>query len=181
MPISYATVKTNLYTWAVSVLPVGMPVIYWEPNAPRPEIPYVSLFLNSIVAPNQDWTSAQADANGVTLMQGDRQFTLSMQAYGGTDPLTVLENVRSSLQKQTVLDTLRANGIVFYSSLNIEDITDLIDSQWERRASMDILFGIGQSYSDAPGYFDKTVIQEIINDIDGSVVVNRLFNVPPTP
>ena len=180
MPISYATVKTNLYTWAVANLPSGMPVIYWEPNAPRPTVSYCTLFLNTILAVGQDWTENDADSFGIVDMKGDRQFTLSIQVYGGTDPLTVLENLRSSLQKQTVLDTLRVNGIVFYESLNILDISDLIDSQWERRASMDVLFGIGQTYTDNPGYFDHMIIQEQINNVDGTVVVNTTFTVPKT-
>lgn len=180
MPINYDTVKTNLYNWAVSVLPAGMPVIFWEPNAPRPTVSYATLYLSSILATGQDWTENEADANGIVDMKGDRQFTLSFQVYGGPSPLTVLENVRSSLQKQTVLDTLRANGIVFFQSLNILDITDLIDSRWEMRASMDILFGIGQTYTDNPGYFDHMIVQEIINDVDGSVVINTTFPIPQT-
>ena len=178
MPINYNTVKTNLYTWAVSVVPIGMPVIFWEPNAPRPLIPYITLFLNSILAVNQDWTANEADVLGEVEMKGDRQFTLSIQAYGGTDPLTVLENIRSSLQKVSVLDTLRTNGIVFYESLNISDISDLIDSQYEKRASMDILFAIGQVYSDTTGYFDNIEIQEQIYNIDGNLVIDEIFPVP---
>ncbi len=180
MPISYATVKTNLYSWAVSVLPSGMPVIFWEPNAPRPAVPYATLFLSSIVALNQDWTENDADASGIVDMKGDRQFTLSFQVYGGADPLTVLENVRSSLQKQTILDTLRANGIVFFQSLNIEDITDLIDSQWERRATMDILFGIGQTYTDNPGYFDHMIVEEVIKNEQGNIIYDKTFPIPQT-
>lgn len=179
MAINYNTLKTNLYTWASSVVPVGMPVIYWEQNSPRPTVPYITLFLSQITAVNQDWSETEADNLGVIDMKGDRNFTVSMQAYGG-DPLTVLENVRSSLQKQTVLDTLRANGIVFYQSLNIIDITELLETQWERRASLDILFGIGQTYTDNPGYFDKTEIQEIILNPQGNIVINKLFMVPPT-
>lgn len=178
MPVSYATVKTNLYNWAISVLPVGMPVIFWEPNAPRPNVPYATLFLSSILAVGQDWASNESDSAGLINMQGDRQFTLSFQVYGGTDPLTVLENVRSSLQKQTILDTLRTNGIVFFQSLNIEDITDLIDSQWERRASLDILFGIGQNYTDNPGYFDHLQVQEQILNQLGDIVYDEIIDIP---
>ncbi len=178
MPISYATVKTNLYNWAISVLPLGMPVIYWEPNAPRPTVAYVTLFINDFIAPNQDWSSDEADINGIINMLGDRQFTLSMQAYGGTDPLTVLENVRSSLQKQTVLDTLRANGIVFYSSINLIDITELVDSKWEKRASLDIRFAIGQSYTDNPGYFDHMQVEEVIVDQIGTVIIDEIIDIP---
>jgi hypothetical protein len=178
MPINYTTVKTNLYNWAVSVLPVGMPVIFWESNAPRPVIPYVTLFISSIVAVNQDWASHASDGTGIVDMKGDRQFTLSIQAYGGTDPLTILENVRSSLQKQTVLDTLRTNGIVFFSSLNLTDISDLIDTEFEKRASLDVLLGIGQTYTDNPQYFDHAEIQARLLDDYGSIISDEIINVP---
>lgn len=176
MALDFAVVKLNLYQWAITVVPSGMPVIFYEPNAPRPSVPYVTLYLNSIVAVNQDWTADDADSAGVVDMKGDRQFTLQVQAYGG-DPLTVLENIRTSLQKQTVLDTLRANGIAFYQSLNIADITELVDSQFERRGQLDILFGIAQIYTDAPGYFNEIEVQEIVENQIGVEVYNETLTI----
>lgn len=166
MALNYDVVKANLYSWAITVVPMGMPVIFYEPNAPRPVVPYVTLYMNTVTAVNQDWASPNSDNLGNIDMHGDRQFTLQVQAYGN-DPLTVLENIRTSLQKQTVLDTLRANGIAFYQSLTINDITELVDSRFERRAQLDILFGIGQVYQDTPGFFDEIEIdQQYINAVD---------------
>ena len=166
--INYTLVKQTLYTWATSQVPVGMPVIFYEPNAPRPNQAYVSLYLSNTTQVNQDWTADETDANGIVDMKGDRQFTLQIQAYGD-EALNVLENLRTSLQKQTVLDILRAGGIVFYISLGINDITSLVDSQFERRAQMDVTLGIGQTYTDNPGYFDEVEIEEIISDAENVV------------
>ena len=177
MSIDLNTVKNSLYAWAVSVSPVGTPIIYWQPNAPRPTIPYLTLFLQSVVSIGQDWASGAADVAGVINQKGDRQFTLSIQAYGG-DPLTLLENIRTSLQKQSVLDTLRAGGIAFYTATTINDITDLVDSKWERRASLDVLFGIGQVYTDAPGFFDEAEITAVILNDFGNVAYTSTFTVP---
>lgn len=176
MTINFATVKNTLYTWAVSVAPVGYPVIYWQLNAPRPTVPYITLFLQSVVSVGQDWASGAADINGAINQKGDRQFTLSIQAYGA-DPLTVLENIRTSLQKQSVLDTLRAGGIAFYTAMTINDITDLVDSKWERRATFDVLFGIGQVYTDAPGFFDEVQIQQVIFNSIGAIVYDETYTV----
>ena len=178
MAISYATVKTALYNWAIANLPALTPVIFWEPNSPRPTIPYVTLFLSSIIAPNQDYASQISNSSGVINMSGDRKFTLEIQAYGGADPLTVLENLRSSLQKQTVLDTLRTSGLTFYQSLNLTDITNLIDSQWERRASLDVLMGIGQLYTDNPGYFDHLQVEGLIEDQIGDIIFDEIIDIP---
>lgn len=177
MPLDFSVVKQNLYFWAQSVVPIGMPVIFYEPNAPRPTQPYITLYLTSLVAVNQDYSSPSSDGVGEIYMKGDRQFTLQIQCYG-SDPITILENMRISLQKQTILDTLRANGIVFYQSSVITDISELVDSEYERRAQMDVLFGIGQTYSDIPGYFDSIEIDEEIYNVDNVIVSDGTIQVP---
>lgn len=177
MPLDFNVVKTNLYSWASAVVPNGMPIIFYEPNAPRPVVPYVSLYMTSIITVNQDYSSPESDLLGFIDMKGDRQFTLQIQCYG-SDPLTVLENMRISLQKQTILDTLRENGIVFYQSISITDISALIDSEYEKRAQMDVLLGIGQTYSDNPGYFDTIEIEEEIHNVDDVIIFDETFQVP---
>lgn len=177
MAINFATVKNGLYVWCSTVVGPSIPVIFWQPNAPRPTIPYVTLFIQSVVSVGQDWASGEADNLGVVDQRGNRQFTLTIQAYGG-DPLTLLENIRTSLQKQSVLDILRGNEIVFYTAQTINDITDLVDSKFERRASLDVLLGIGQVYTDAPGFFDEAEIQELVLDEIGNVVIDEKFIVP---
>lgn len=176
MAINFLTVKNNLYDWAVTVVPMGMPIIYWEVNAPRPVIPYVTLQISQVTAVNQDYSAPDSDSSGNIFMKGDRQFTLAVQSYGG-DSLTVMENLRTSLQKQTVLDTLRANGIVFYQSLTINDITDLVDSKYESRSQLDILFGIGQVYADSPGFFDEIEVEEVFINALGVVVYDETLTI----
>lgn len=175
--INFWTVKLALYNWVVSVTGGSMPVIYWQPNSPRPNVPYITLFISQVTAVNQDWTDSGTDINGSTNMKGDRQFTLEIQAYGG-DPLTLMENIRTSLQKQSILDTLRTNGIAFYSSLTINDITELVDSQYERRAHLDVLFGIGQVYADSPGFFDHIELTEEFIDQVATIIYDRTFLIP---
>lgn len=177
MAIDFEIVKTALFNWVSAQVPIGMPVIFYEPNAPRPNRSYITLYLNTIDQISWDWYSHKANAAGEIDMHGDRRFTLQIQAYG-SDPLTVLENLRSSLQKQTVLDTLRANGLAFYNFLSINDITDLIDSRYERRAQMDLRFGIGQSYIDSPGYFDHTQINEKVFNAAEILVYDEVIQIP---
>lgn len=176
MAIDYAIVKNSLYQWAVSQVPSGMPVIFYQPNAPRPTVPYITLFLNNSTQYGYDWSSGSANEDGEIDMHGDRMFILQVQGYGN-DPLTVMENLRTSLQKQTVLSGLRSNGIAFYNSLGINDITTTVDSQFERRAQMDLQFGIGQVYIDNPGFFDEVEIEEEIYNVNEILIYNEVINV----
>src|SRR5271169_5705583 len=156
MTLNFSTLKTNLYNWAVENIPVGMPVIYYFANSPRPETDYLSLYLASFVQIDWDYTQQPTDDTGISQMVGDREFTLQCQAYG-TNSMQVLENLRTSLQKQTVLDTLRVNGIVFVNWFPINDTTQLLNSRFEIRAQMDILFRIAQQYSDNLGVINTVV------------------------
>lgn len=177
MALNYNTIRTTFYNWASLNVPMGMPVIYYQPNAPRPLVPYVTLYLNVSNQVNQDYVSPGADAGGNVFMRGDRQLVLQVQAYGN-DPETVLENLRSSLNKETVGNILHAGGVSYLSTLAMNDITDLVDSQFERRAMMDLNFSVGQFYSDNPGYFDHLEVQEIYLDPAAQIVYDEIINIP---
>lgn len=159
MPINLETVLTNIYTWVKAQLPPTFPVIMYYENAPRPTTSYVTINMNTFIQIGEDYTPRPTDNPGNVEMVGDRQFTINLQAYG-FDSMGILETLRSSLQKQTVLDTLRANGIVFFQQFQILDITDLVNTKFESRATMDILFGIGQTETDSLGSIDTVEIHE---------------------
>ena len=175
MPLNFETVKTNLYDWVLANCP-GCSVIFLNENAPRPAQPYVTLFLSSMNQIGEDYTP-EADINGLVDMVGDREFTLQIQTYGG-DCITRLENLRSSLQMQTVLDTLRTNGIVFVNHFPINDTTELLDSRFETRAAMDVLFRIGQDYQDNLGLIETVEVEEVYQDASGNVVYDHTTTIP---
>lgn len=176
--IDYQAVKIAIQRVLVTICPPGMPILYYEQNFPRPTIPYITFYLNTTNQLNNDWTSNHADSAGIVNMKGDRQFIVQLQAYGG-DPLTLLENIRTLLQRNTVLSLLAVSGIAYWSTLSILDITDLVDSKFERRAQMDLSFGIAQTYTDNPGYFNKIELQEIYVDAEDAIVYDQTSIIPP--
>src|SRR5277367_4144112 len=103
--LDFSVVRTNLYNWGVANLPSGMPVIYLYSNSPRPTVDYVTFYISSVTQIGWDYNQDPLDDSGNSQYVGDREFTLQVVAYGG-DPLTVLQNLRTSLQMQTVLDSL---------------------------------------------------------------------------
>jgi len=178
MAIDFMVVRTNLYVWASSNIPVGMPAIYYYPNAPRPTVDYITLYLSSIDQIGWDYVQGPLAIDGIAEQVGDREFILTVQGYGG-DPMTVLQNLRTSLQKQSVLDSLRVNGIVFVSWFPINDITDLVDSRFEQRATMDIRFRIADVYSDNSGVISTVELQEVLQNASGDIVYDETFTIPP--
>ena len=178
MSINFNDVRTSLYNWVISNTPAGMPVIYLYNNSPRPTVDYLTLYISSVNQIGWDYVQPFSDNTGIEEQVGDREFTLNIVAYGGSpstttgDPLTVLNNLRTSLQKQTVLDTLRANGIAFANWFPINDLTTLIDSRFEPRASMDIIFRMADIYSDISGFINTVNYEQTYFDAKGTVVYN---------
>lgn len=179
MTIDFMQVRTSLYNWAVANIPSAMPVIYLYQNSPRPTVDYITLYIATVDQIGWDWTQGPLSNDGISQMVGDREFRLQIQGYGG-DPVTVLQNLRTSLQKQTVLDTLREDGIVFVNWYSINDITELVDSRYEQRATMDILFRIADIYSDGLGVIDTVELQEVLENASGDIVYDETITIPPT-
>jgi hypothetical protein len=179
MSINFATVRTSIYEWATANIPAGMPAIYLYNNAPRPTVDYITLYIATVTQIGWDWVQGPTSDSGISNQVGDREFTVQIQAYGN-DPLTVLNNLRTSLQKQSVLDTLRANGIVLANWFPINDVTELVDTRFEQRGSMDVLFRIADQYTDDPGVIDTVEVEETIKNPAGTVVYNETITIPPS-
>mgnify|MGYP005820921731 CR=1 FL=1 len=179
MAISFNQIRTYIYDWVIANVPVGMPAIMLYSNAPRPTVDYLTILISSVVQIGWDWEQNPLMDDGVSEQVGDREFTVQIQGYGG-DPISVLQNLRTSLQKQSVLDSLRANGIVFANWFPINDITELVDSRFEQRASMDILFRIADIYTEDTGVIETVELEEIFKDPSGTVIYDEIFEIPPS-
>lgn len=173
MAITFATLKTNLYTWAVANIPAMTPVLYYNQDAPRPSKPYITLFLRDFIQIGWDYVP-KPDALGDAEIIGNREFTLQIESYG-TNSMQVLENLRSALQNPNVLDTLRANNIVFVNQFPINDTTILLDTQYEERATMDVLFRIANTIEPNIGLIEIVEVEEILSNGESIVYDETLI------
>jgi hypothetical protein len=178
MAIIFSTVRNSLYTWAIANVPAGMPVIYLYANAPRPTVDYVSLYITSVTQIGRDWTQEPLTISGSSAMVGDREFTLQVQAYGG-DPLTVLEGLRTSLQTASVLASLRVAGLVYVDWFPIQDTTELVDSRYENRGSLDLRWRIANVYTDSLGEIGQVIIQANFDNVNGVPIYTPILTIPP--
>lgn len=104
-------------------------------------------------------------------LTGDREFTVSVQAIRGT-PLQLLADVQDSLQRFTVMQTLRAAGLSFRRDEGVVDVTELLSTADERRANLDFIFALQADHRDQTGVVESV---EVTDTLDG---VERTFTVP---
>lgn len=178
MSIVFNDLQNALYSWASSIA-IMRPVIWYYPNAPRPERSYISLNITTFNQVGRDYIPRPTDNLGNVLLKGDREFTLNIQAYG-EQPFQTLENLRTSLQKQSVINYLHSQGLAYFGQESIIDITTLLDSRFEQRASMDVYFRIAQTLEDELGVITTIEITEEFFNQANIEIFNETYTIPPS-
>lgn len=173
--ITFSTLKESLYDW-LDALTLGRSIIWLDQNAPRPSKPYIGLRLSPFVSIGQDYFTPPRDSDENILIQGNREFTLEIQHYG-IDALQTLETINFSLQKFSVRESLSSGGIVFVDRLQINDISILLNAQYEERAAMDLLFRVMNSDTEELGIIEKAKIEMTYKDYDSSTMKTGLIEV----
>jgi hypothetical protein len=178
--IDIEALQDVIYTWVwnrVRNTCQGISVIWTEPNAPRPSIPYVGLkFLTGPVKlGHTDVISHVQDDEFV--VEGQRTISLSVIVYG-TGAHQIAVNLHASLELPSVLEQLRAGGIAIWNEGQVSDISAALETGFEERSNFDVLMGVVSSQTEDVGYIGTAEISGSMNDVDGSVVLTTSQTVP---
>lgn len=123
---------------------------------------------------------ASAAVNGVlTGMRdrtGTRVVTFPVNTYGA-GALDRAERLRTALESDAAIGNLRAAGWALYVPGDVTDLTGLIDTGPEERATFDARLAAGSAVSEYTGIIEQTEITATAQAPDGAVVetVTRTF------
>jgi len=182
MSIAFATIKTALTLWARTN--TGLTYAIWsDQNSPQPlstdalkSDAYVTLRYDNINQIGQDAQLLPTDNPGNVIIAGNREWTLFIQIKG-KNAFSLMNDLRDSLQKETVRDILTLAGIVFVDNFSIQNITGLDDTEYIERASMDVLFRAASSITDIVGTIKNIEVTETIKDAKGDQVYQDTFTI----
>lgn len=152
--MNFDAIDKALYDW-VNIF-TGQNVIWLNQNSPRPDRPYLTLYKSTLLPIGHDFES-NVNIGGELRIGGIRQLTLQISHYGNNS-MGVLESLMVSLHMDQYKDILVAEGITYLDRLAINDLSTLLDTEFENRAQMDLLFLIGSESE----LIDTSVI-EIVN------------------
>lgn len=93
---------------------------------------------------------------------GIRVFTLNITSYG-LEAFNMLSNLQVSLGIPDVIEDFRALGLAINNAPDINDVTTLLETVFEKRYSMDIGFNIASNFM----FSDGTIIEDV--DIQGQL------------
>lgn len=146
MGVDIAGLKQGVFDWASAAADPNQ-VIWDRPNIPRPRTEdYLYATLSFLTGPVRVGGQDAAFINDLDQMEvrGFRQLTISVIVYGN-DKVNVLQlasDLQSSLHQPSVLQGLDASGLSVIEQGSVADISALLETGFEERAQLDVLFGV---------------------------------------
>lgn len=197
-PVDWQEIDTAIYDWLNTLLDMNDRIIWENLNEPQPAYPYLSLLRNPGVGPGPEERVRTLDANGNPIQKGETttsvrneyqsyepiDFTVSITAHvsldqGGRNPncdaMKMLTKAKASLGLRSIIDTFRAAGIGFVDSENVVDTSVVVNAEWVRKATLDVIFRTASVLSSVStesggGFIDK--VQLVSSDFGVDTIVD---------
>lgn len=186
--MAISDVRLVLVDWIMNVTGFDASHVIWKnQNVGRPTKPYAGLLLTALNSVGHDYKFSPLTDAGSGEVVGNRDFTFSIQIFmpmpheaGYVDPLDVLETIRMSVDIEEVYADLIAANIAFVDTLlDPTDTTEIVGSEYEPRATMDLMMRIPYTNVDATqGVIDRVRLQKTFKDADGSTILVENVEIP---
>ncbi len=147
----------------------GLTAIWLHPNAPRPDTPFASVQITNVVRIGEPYRTP-VDDQGIATATVDREVTASVTIYesdASPDPRVAFERadaLRDSLDLESVLFGLAADGWVFRGVELLTDTPSAGQTDWEPRATFDVRFGIGRELADDLGLVERVFYEGEVDE-----------------
>lgn len=185
--MSVSSARTAIIAWLEAVTGFTPTHVIWRnQNVASPSKPYVSLLLTALSSAGVDYKFPPNDSGAGDIV-GNRDFTLSIQVHmvepheaGYVDPLDFLEAIRQSVDIEEVYADLIAANLAFVDTLlEPTDTTEIVGSEFEPRATMDLLMRIPYVTNDATqGVIERVRLQKTFKDADESTILVENVEIP---
>lgn len=152
--------QTAIIAWIETALAIT--AIWDKQGFDKPALPYITC--NIIAGPQLDGTPQrnykETDVYTYILR---KIFTLSIQSHAITSHLAFLSTLIDSMELPTHRATLRAAGLSIYNDTDVSptDISELLDTGWEKRGSIDVTMAFADEVDDTVGEINTVGVQGI--------------------
>lgn len=159
--------KKGVFTWVTAVVAASQPdkptaIVWNNPNAPRPPLPYFRLNLIGPTRIGHDEIRDVGLHSGNDFqLTGPRTFNLRVDSYGH-DTQQEITDVQTSMSDPNNQATLRSVGLAFSTETGIIDLTELVNSVFERRYQFEVTLLAHEDVTVRPGVIGNTEINSIV-------------------
>lgn len=152
-------------------------VIWYMPNAPRPQKPYATLECFAEVGEAQE-DIVKTPTTGVYNFVVPVSATLRVQLYGnqGDDVCEQLNVLARRLETDTFADKCFANNVAFYNAESVQDLSEVYEQSVDVRASIDFFVRTTSEILDDLSVIEKVEVDESIK-IDETDILHRQYTI----
>ena len=152
-------------------------VIWYYPNAPRPQKPYATLECFSEVGEAQE-DIVKTPTTGVYNFVVPVSATLRVQLYGnqGDDVCEQLNVLARRLETDSFADKCFANKVAFYNAESVQDLTEVMEQSVDVRASIDFFVRTTSEILDDLSVIEQVEVDENIQ-IDETDILHRQYTI----
>ena len=159
---------------------LGLPkskVIWYFPDAPRPQKPYATLDCFAEVGESQE-DIVKTPTTGVYNFVVPVTSTLRVQLYGnkGDDVCEMLNVLARRMETETFADKCFANKVAFYDAESVQDLTAVLQESVDVRASIDFLLRTNSEILDDLSVIEQVEVDENIK-IDETDILHRQYTI----
>ena len=167
-------IKNVIWDWVNShsidntVAPsISSNVIWSDQNAPQPQPPFITLKI--INETDIGLTGEKYYVDETFNYLQTKSITLSINMYGG-NAQQVLSTLENSLMLPEVREYFRNSLIIQYDCSEVTNIATLMDTVYESRSNLDVMFYVQNAISSTSTNIDSVAIEKIGGDSD--IVIN---------
>ena len=159
---------------------LGLPkskVIWYFPDAPRPQKPYATLECFAEVGESQE-DIVKTPTTGVYNFVVPVTSTLRVQLYGnkGDDVCEMLNVLARRMETDTFADKCFANKVAFYNAESVQDLTEVMEQSVDVRASIDFFVRTTSEILDDLSVIEQVEVDESIK-IDETDILHRQYTI----
>lgn len=122
--------------------------------APRPETyPYATIRLGTIIQVGHDELRDIDEDTCLANIGGQRRGTVSINFFGPR-PFENVMKAYNSLEKMSLIDTFYAAGFSILEKNDVQNLTGMLETKFEERASFDFFIGFAENIEDDLGIIE---------------------------
>jgi hypothetical protein len=169
-PIDFVAIRKALIAQMQSV--TKLVAIVEEPteaDAPRPELPYLSMKLTSPSVKSGDDSMQNIGGSKVNI-GGVRKMVVSFKAYAVDQEQSYnwLALWQSALEQRAIQAELRKAGIAVWVIGSVADISLLLNTGYEGRSNLDVQFGVAANVTEDLGSIETVQMHSEVEHEKGT-------------
>ena len=153
MSVLYTTrtqLEDAVYTWLDSL--ASEQIVWTKQKAPAPTSAYLALNFTVLAVSEGDGFERIQSGSVRTLIQR-RQATLNIQAFGD-GAVDRLWSIKDSIYLESSLEVIKDSNLSIIRDENVADLSLLLDTQIQERASMDLIIGYTKTVADGTNWIE---------------------------